>query len=339
MKKTLLIIAAALAAACTGPRELPRASASPELEAAFQTFIDSSKVIDSLHSIMIVKDGAVVGEHFFGEWTPDKPHPMFSVSKTFTSSAVGMAIAEGKMSLGDRVSDYFPDKTLPDNPCEATVKDLLTMSCGQAKEATYSVLHRDNGQMVAYLGEGVDCQGAFFAEPFVYEPGTRFVYNSLGTYMLSAMLTKATGESVLDYLTPRLFEPLGIEKPEWEADCNGISAGGWGLWLKTEDLAKMGLLLLQKGKWHGKQLIPADWVEQMGSKQISTGPEGSPSNWAYGYGFQTWRNKTEGFRADGAGGQFILVLPSKNAAVIITAWTATTQLELDLVWDLIYPYL
>ncbi|MBP5571357.1 MAG: serine hydrolase [Bacteroidales bacterium] len=339
MKRFFLFLAAAVVAACSGPRELPRAAATPELDSAFQTFLDTSKVIESLHSIMIVKDGAVVAEQFFGEWTPDRPHPMFSVSKTFTSSAVGMAIAEGKMSLDDKVADYFPDKVLAENPCEATVRDLLTMSCGQAKEATYSVLHRDNGQMVAYLGEGADCQGAFFAQPFVYEPGTHFVYNSLGTYMLSAMVTKATGESVLDYLTPRLFEPLGIDKPEWEADCLGISAGGWGLWLKTEDLAKMGLLLLQKGCWHGRQLIPADWVEQMGSKQISNGPADSSTDWVNGYGFQTWRNKTEGFRADGAGGQFILILPSKNAVVILTAWTGTTQRELDLVWEFIYPYL
>ena len=349
---TLFAISATLVA-CSGPASLPRAEASAELIEGIQTFKDSAAVKmlapttfekgDNLHSIMVVKDGAVVYEEYFGDWNAEKPHTMFSVSKTFTATAVGLAISEGKMTLKDKVADYFPDKQVEGNPCEATVEDLLMMAGGHDSDPTYKVLGRDNKNIQSVLGDGADIAAAFFAHPFVHEPGTTFRYNSLGSYILSAIVTKVTGESVLDYLTPRLFEPLGIDKPEWDADANGVSCGGWGLHLKTEDMAKMGLLMLQKGRWGRRQLVPAEWMETMGAKHIENCPPGLDpkymNDWTMGYGYQTWRNVTEGFRADGAGGQFIFVLPSKNAVVVLTAWTANTANELFLFREHIYPYL
>ena len=261
------------------------------------------------------------------------------------------ALAAAFQELQDRVADYFPDKVRPDNPCNATVEDLLMMAGGHDTDPSLEVLVFDRKAMTTSLKEGTDIASVFFSYPFVHAPGTHFCYNSLGTYLLSAIVTKVTGESVLDYLTPRLFEPLGIDKPVWDADENGVSLGGWGLSLKTEDMAKMGQLLLQRGKWNGKQLIPADWVDAMGTAHIDCAPatltpeeadaklDPALNDWRQGYGYQTWHNTHEGFRADGAGGQFILVLPEKDAVVVLTAWLSDTQIELNLIWDYLYPVL
>lgn len=365
MRKLLFVLMAGAVLACSAPtsKELPRAEASPELVAGFQTLLDSVVAsfsdptdymrIMNLHSIMVVKDGAVVLEKRFGEYIPDEPHTMFSVSKTFTSMAVGMVINEGKLSLDAPVAPFFPDKVVPGNPCSATVKDLLMMAGGHETDPTLLVMQFDRNARTSSIPDSVDIARTFFAHPFVHAPGTHFCYNSLGTYLLSSIVTKVTGESVLDYLTPRLFEPLGIDKPQWDADAEGVSLGGWGLNLRTEDMAKAGLLLLQKGKWNGRQLLPAEWVEEMGKPHVECAPANiriedaeavcgipaSENDWRQGYGYQTWCNTHEGFRADGAGGQFILVLPEKNAVVAVTAWLSDAQREMDLIWDYLYPVL
>ena len=365
MKFRLILAAAALLCACTAqpPRDLPRSEPSEQLASAFRTFNDSLQASFSnpqdymrmvnLHSIMVIKDGKVVLEQWYRGHTPDSAHIMFSVSKTFTATAVGLAIADGKMSLDDKVTDYFSDVPLPAvyNPCNATVKDLLMMAGGHDTDPTMAVLDVDARAMKSSLKEGTNVPSVFFTHPFVHEPGTHFCYNSLGTYILSYIVQKVTGECILDYLTTRIFEPLGIDKPYWEADNMGVNCGGWGLHLKTEDMAKFGQLLLQKGKWYGRQLIPAEWVEEMGKAHIECAPAQmspeeadallppSENDWRQGYGYQTWRNKVEGFRADGAGGQNIIVLPQKNAVVITTAWTSNAQRELDFVWNYIYPFL
>ena len=365
MKKALILAAAALAAiCCTRPvSDLQRGEPSPALAEGFAEFLDSVRAsmtppIDwmkavNLHSIMVVKDGKIVEEQYFGSWTADTPHAMFSVSKTFTAAAVGLAIREGKMSLDDKVADYFPDRQVEGNPCNATVEDLLKMAGGHDTDPTFKALEVDRIKGESHIKEGEEVANDFFSHPFVHEPGELFVYNSLGTYVLSAIITKVTGESVLDYLTPRLFEPLGIEKPAWEADKYGINAGGWGLSLKTCDMARMGQLLLQKGRWGRKQLIPSDWVEAMSSKHIDCAPAGvriedaericgipnEINDWCQGYCYQMWRGTHGSYRADGAGGQYILVLPEKNAVIIMTSWTGNLQNQMNLVWKLIYPNL
>lgn len=360
-----LAMAATAAIACSAPppRELPREAPSPELSAAFQVFQDSVaatmtepldyRTMVNLHSIMVLKDGNVVLEKSVdAEWPAERPHPLFSVSKTFTATAVGLAIAEGKLSLKDRVADFFPDRVLPENPCEATVEDLLMMAGGHDTDPTGLVGDIDPGTMRVVLKEDADIVQAFLSHPFVHEPGTYFCYNSLGSYMLSAIVQQVTGETVLDYLTPRLFAPLGIDRPEWEKDAAGVCCGGWGLYLKTEDLAKFGQLLLQKGRWGKKQVVPADWVETMSAWHIANRPAGmtpeqvealgipvSENDWVQGYCYQMWRNTHEGYRADGAMGQFILVLPEKNAVIVLTAKQADTQRELAFVWKYLYPAL
>ena len=324
--------------------DLPRVetpdSVAKAMEGFFQSAADDSM---DIHSVMIVKDGNVIYSHWQSEGVDSVPHVLHSVSKTFTATAVGLAIADGKMALTDKVIDYFPDKLpaeVSDNLKAMTVRDLLTMSCGHDVEPSW---RGDPDQ---------DWLTIFLAQPVVHKPGSFYLYNSLGTYMLSAIVQQVTGEKVVDYLTPRLFEPLHIDKPKWEESPQGINCGGWGLYLKTEDLAKMGQLLLQKGEWNGKQLIPAEWVAEMSKKQVESinpgtrieeaeanGMTKETSDWMQGYGYQMWRCRPGCFRADGARGQYIIVVPDKNAVIAITSNVEDLQGELNLVWNRILPVL
>ena len=315
-------------------------SVAKAMEGFFQAAADDSM---DIHSVMIVRDGSVIYSHWQSEGVDSVPHVLHSVSKTFTATAVGLAIADGKMALTDKVIDYFPDKLpaeVSDNLKAMTVRDLLTMSCGHDVEPSF----RGDPEQ--------DWATAFLAHPVVHEPGTFYLYNSLGTYMLSAIVQQVTGEKVVDYLTPRLFEPLHIDKPKWEESPQGINCGGWGLYLKTEDLAKMGQLLLQKGEWNGQQLIPAEWVAEMSKKQVESinpgtrmeeaeakGMTKETSDWMQGYGYQMWRCRPGCFRADGARGQYIIVVPDKNAVIAITSNVEDLQGELNLVWTRILPVL
>lgn len=341
---TLLLGATACTFETSGPEKLPRAVPGAEFTQASENYL---KAVDAaqqeLHSIMIVQDGKVIFEKWLGAGKEDLPHVLNSVSKTFTSAAVGMAIDEGKFRLEDKVISFFPDKlpeNVSDNLAAMTVWHLLTMTCGQPNEPSVT----DE--------EGCDWEKMFLAHPVTNEPGTHFNYNSIGTYMLSAIIQRTTGEKLIDYLTPRLFEPLGIEGATWQESPSGINIGGWGLFLKTEDLAKMGLLLLQEGKWNGKQILPADWVKEMSSKQVECthagltcdmspkDPEVAKNNdWMQGYGYQMWRCRHNAFRADGAAGQYIIVIPDKNAVVAMTARIDDMQSEINLVWEHFLPVL
>ena len=325
--------------------DLPRVE-TPEnvakaMEGFFQVAADDSM---DIHSVMIVKDGSVIYSHWQSEGVDSVPHVLHSVSKTFTATAVGLAIADGKMALTDKIVDFFPDKLpakVSDNLKAMTVRDLLTMSCGHDVEPSARNANAEQDWVTAFL-----------AHPVVHEPGTFYLYNSIGTYMLSAIVQQVTGEKIVDYLTPRLFEPLHIDKPKWEESPQGINCGGWGLYLKTEDLAKMGQLLLQKGEWNGQQLIPAEWVAEMSKKQVESinpgtrieeaeakGMTKETSDWMQGYGYQMWRCRPGCFRADGARGQYIIVVPDKNAVIAITSNVEDLQGELNLVWNRILPVL
>ena len=177
---------------------------------------------------------------------------------------------------------------------------------------------------------------AFLAHPVPFKPGTHFLYNTSATYMLSAIVQKATGMTVLDYLRPRLFEPLGIERPTWETSPQGITAGGYGLSIRTEDIARFGQLYLQKGKWQGKQLVPEAWVEAATARQTSNGSN-PKSDWDQGYGYQFWRCRHGAYRGDGAFGQYCIVLPEQDAVIAITSGVKDMQAVLNLVWDKLLP--
>ena len=242
---------------------------------AILTFIDSlEQKVDAVHSFIILKNGKQISEGWWNPYAPDVPHVMHSLSKSFTSTAIGFAVAEGLISLDDHVISFFPDQ-VPDDPSynlkQMRIRDLLTMNTGHIKEP----------RLFAVPGNWVE---TFLQAEVELTPGTHFKYNSAATYMLSAIIQKVTSEKLVDYLDPRLFQPLQIEKPEWDTSPSGINTGGWGLRIKTEDIAKLGQLYLQKGRWEGDQLLSENWVNMATSKQVSNGS--NPENdWNQGYGF------------------------------------------------------
>lgn len=324
-------------------RPLPRGKATPEMDQAFANYLQAvADHKEELHSIMVLQHGKVIEEARFA---PDTAHFMMSVSKTFTATAVGFAINEGLLHLDDKITDLFPDEVpegASDTLRRVTIRHLLTMNCGHAKDPTNAV----------WRGKVTDWVRHFLAWPQPYEPGTCYCYNSLGTYMLSAAVQKVTGQKINDYLEPRLWKPLGIAKPHWEESPQGINCGGWGLYLRTEDMARMGLCLLQGGKFAGKQVIPAEWVSQMSARQVDSAPAGLTSieveergldkesnEWLQGYGYQMWRCRKGAFRADGAAGQFILVFPDKDAVIVTTAQIGNMGEELYLIREYIEPAL
>ncbi len=292
-------------------------------------FVNELEKIDTLHSFMIVRHGKVIAEGWWSPEAADKPHVLWSLSKSFDSTAVGFAVAEGKLSVDDPVLKFFPNEA-PAEPSEnlkaMKVRDLLTMSCGHEQE-----LKIQNHNATAK---------EFLAHPVPLKPGTHFQYNTYGSYMLSAIVTKVTGQTELDYLKPRLFDPLGIENPKWDASPEGPSLGGYGLYLCTEDIAKFGQLYLQKGQWNGKQLLPASWVEQATSKQVPNEGKSHTKlgiDWNQGYGFQFWRCTHDSYRGDGRAGQLCLVIPTKDVVVAMTAEANAFQQQLNAVWEKLLP--
>lgn len=318
----------ALAADPSSSTSLPRST--PEAQgvssAALLDFIEAAdKKIDALHSFMLVRHGHVVAEGWWSPYSAESPHALYSLSKSFTSTAVGLAVAEGKLSVDDEVLKFFPDDA-PASPSRnlksMRVGDLLRMSTGHQEEPK-----RPEDRVWTKV---------FLAQPVPHKPGTHFLYNTSGTYMLSAIVQKVTGQTVLDYLRPRLFEPLGIENPTWGTSPQGVSLGGYGLSVRTEDIAKFGQLYLQKGRWNGKPVVPAAWVEAATSRQTSNGS--SPkSDWDQGYGYQFWRCRHGAYRGDGAFGQYCVVLPEQDAVIAITSGVKDMQAVLDLVWDRLLP--
>lgn len=331
---TSCFVAAAVAVAAERSTGLPRSA--PEAQgvssAAVLDFVTTAEEkINALHSFMLVRHGQVVAEGWWAPYAAELPHQMFSLSKSFTSTAVGLAIAEGKFSVEDAVLKFFPDEA-PASPGASLramrVRDLLTMSTGH---------HNEDIQGFPFNGEE-SLVKKFLALPVTHKPGTFFVYNTPATYMLSAIVQKTTGQTVLDYLQPRLFGPLGIAKPTWEASKQGVSMGGFGLSLRTEDIARFGQLYLQRGQWQGRQLVPATWVDSATSRWMSNGSNPA-SDWEQGYGFQFWRCRHGVYRGDGASGQFCVVFPELDAVLAITAGTRDMQGVLNVVWDKLLPAL
>lgn len=286
------------------------------------------------HSFMLLRHGKVIAEGWWNPYRPDLKHTMYSVSKSFTATAIGFAVSENRLSVEDKVISFFPDdlpETVSPHLAALRVRDLLSMSAGQEPDPTRFIIPADSNWVKAFL-----------ATPVIHKPGTKFLYNSLATYMLSAIIQKVTGEKVIDYLTPRLFKPLDITGIDWEIDPRGINTGGWGLRLKTEDMAKFGQLFLQKGNWKGQQVLPASWVEEASTLKVVQHPEitqakRDSSDWEQGYCYQMWRCRHNAFRADGAFGQFIVIMPDQDAVVVITGESSDLQGELNLVWKYLLP--
>lgn len=283
-----------------------------------------------VHSLMVVRRGHVVAEGWWAPYRADRPHALFSLSKSVTSTAIGLLVEDGLLALDDRVVDLLPDAApavVDERLATLRLRHLLSMSTGQARDGLEEV------------GESTGWARHILGVPVTVEPGTRFMYQTGATYLLAAIATRVTGERLLDHLTPRLLAPLGIEGATWERSPDGIDVGGFGLSMTTEDVAAFGQLYLQRGRWHGQQLVPEVWVDMATAAHVSNGDPAFPSDWTQGYGFQFWRSRHGGYRGDGAFGQLCLVLPAQDAVVAVTAGLPDMQDELDVIWETLLPAL
>ena len=283
-----------------------------------------------MHSFMLLRHGKICAEGWWNPYTPNEPHIMFSFSKSLTSTAIGFAEQEGVLSLDEKLVDLFPNQ-LPDviseNLKKATIKDLLTMSCGHETE-------------IPNLGfDTQDWISAFLNHEFKFEPGTKFHYNTTGTNMLCAILQNKTGQSLTEFLRPRLIEPLGMSNIKCAPTPNGVELGGAGYKLTTEDMALFMTFVASKGIWDGKQLLQKDWFDRATAKQIETDNREWGIDWVEGYCFQYWRCIPRNtYRADGAFGQFGIVMEDYDAVLIVTSSSANnTQALLSAVWDILIP--
>ena len=276
---------------------------SSDLFAALLRELDASKDTE-MHHFMALRHGKVICECNFAPYPKGMWHITHSMCKSITGMAIGMLIEEGKLKLDENIYDIFPDHINAFSKIfrpVITVENLLTMTSG--------VTFNESG-----IVSGNDWLGSFLNASVNGKPGTEFQYNSLNTYVLSAIVTKRTGETLTEYLTPRLFGPLGITKYYWETCPKGITKGGWGLFLCAEDMAKLGQLYLQKGKWNGQQLVSEYWIE------ISTARHLKTQNDTYGYGYQLWMEQRPGsFEYNGMLGQNVLIYPDVDMVIVTNA--------------------
>lgn len=340
----VLLSALILLPSCRDGSRLPRGEFKAA-DAFDRVFTDVWGVgTDELHSMMVIKDGKVIYERYSTGHTPEELHILWSASKTFTAAAVGFAEQDGLLSVEDKVVSFFSAEELPANPSpwlsQITVRDLLTMSSG---------LQCDDYNHKARRGELGDWAVASLAAPMVFEPGSRFDYNSMDSYLLSVIVSRVCGKAVDEYLAEKLFAPLGITKWEWDRSPQGYNAGGWGLYLRLEDFAKMGQFMLQRGEWNGRQLLSREWFDRAMSPQIMQYKgmdvseewieEHRDDEWNRGYGYQLWCCTHGAYRLDGAWGQFSIIIPSKNAVVTAFMHSGHTGVFLRSVWDNIYDNL
>ena len=274
--------------------------------------MDLQAFVEKVSTIGVL--GVKVSQHneLIGEWHSEGEcrRNVYSVTKSFTSCAVGFAVQEGLLSLDEKLTDVFAED-LPENPCEnlkkATVRDLLTMHLGQ-KSASLMGAQRP-------LYEEDNWVKLSLSIPFEYEPGTHFVYNNVGPYLAGMLVQRRAGCDLISYLTPRLFSHLGIKRPTWEMDPLGNSFGAGGLFLTLSEMHKLGLFYLNKGAWNGKQLLSAEWIEESTRQYAPDAP----------YAYLFWRGKYNSFRADGKYGQFSIVLPDYDAVISVVSECRKTE--------------
>jgi CubicO group peptidase (beta-lactamase class C family) len=287
-----------------------------------------------LHSLMVLRHGMVVAEGWWKPYGPQHLHTLFSLSKSFTSSAIGFAVTEGLLSEDDTVISFFPDDLpleVSPNLARMRVRDLLSMSSGHSDDTLGPQIWATPGNWVRNI----------LAQPVPFEPGTHFVYNTGATFMLSAIIQIITNQNLLAYLEPQLLQPLGIEGATWESNPDGIAFGGFGMNARTEDIAKFGQLYLQKGVWNDQQILPESWIDQATRSHIDNGDHSSNSglgnDWGVGYGYQFWRCRHGAYRGDGAFGQYCVVMPEQDAVIVMTAGMADMAAGLNLVWAHLLP--
>ena len=280
------------------------------------------------HGFIMSRYGKVIAEAYWKPFAADQIHTLYSLSKSFTSTAVGMAIQEGHLKLTDKIHTFFPD-TLPDaksdNLLKIEVRHVLNMATGHVKD-TMGIMRN---------ATDVPWSKTFLAQPVEKEPGTHFLYNTGATYILSAIVSKLVGMTLQEYLKTRLYDPLGIKGTEWEMSPEGYNVAGYGLRVSTRDIIRFGNLYLNNGKLNDKQLVTADWVKDATSSHIQSTPTGG--DWGEGYGYQFWRCTHNFYRGDGAHGQYCIVMPQHGIVIAINSESASMQKQMDLIWQFILP--
>lgn len=313
-------------------RDAPPSAAGVDARglSAFLDALDAHPAIRP-HGLVVLRDGMRIAAGWWTPYSAERRQLVYSLSKSFTSTAVGLARAEGLLDLDATVLSYFPEldaEIVDPRSRRMTVRNLAAMSSGHTA---------DTIDLVLALGPD-DPVRTFLLLPPEEEPGTVFAYNQLCTYTLAAIVQRLTGASLVDYLRPRLFDPLGIGEVAWIEHPAGRDIGFSGLHTTTEAVARLGELYRRGGLWGDRRLLEADWVEQATRRWIATPPVPGGPDWGLGYGFQFWMSQ-HGFRGDGAFGQFCVVVPESGLVVAITAETPDAQAVLTPLWELLLPAL
>lgn len=292
--------------------------------------LDADPQLDP-HALIVVRHGAVIASAQWEPYALDRPQLVYSLSKSFTTTAAGFAVAEGLLDLDRPAADYFPeyaDSVAPESR-GILVRHLASMATGHL-----------NDMIVAFAMDPEHPIRAFLATPPEREPGSVFTYNQLATYTLAAIIQRGSGVRLSEYLRPRLLEPLGIAPVGWQQEPVDVELGFSGLFATPEAVAKLGQLYLAGGVWNGQRLLPESWVHEATSKHVDNAAPGgltqADSDWEQGYGFQFWMAR-HGYRGDGAFGQYCIVLPEHDAVVAITSQTVDMQDVLNRVWKHLLP--
>lgn len=299
-----------------------------------------------MDAVMVIQNDRILGLHRF---TEDILHNVYSVSKTYTATGIGMAVEEGLLSLDDKPCDFFRDilpSTVDPRWEKVTLRHLITMTSGHGKAFLMADERKMlRGEVSRDIDEDMKKEWLRFAftKPMEYEPGEQFCYGNLAPYVAGRMLEKATGMTMLDYLYKKMWEPLHIEKPRWDTDTNGHTFPASYLFLDIVDMITLGQIYLGKGEFQGKRFFSEEWANEVMSVHVSSNvicPSGCARDETAGYGYYMWKNQAaEGFRAYGREGQFVIILPEHNAVVATQAMHHNVQDVLDLVWEYILPQL
>ena len=303
------------------PRSTPEEQGVPSK--ALVALFDSLHALPltDMHAVVVMRHGKVIGEMYPKPYAPEYRHTMYSCSKTFVGIAVGLAIEDNRLRLDDRVAAIFPE-LLPDSVskdlADMTVRHLLTMASGVKPD--WNMRSRGKEWIRTFLSKPVEA------------PGTKYAYDSMVSYMLAAVVQKVTGKKLTEYLQERVFTPMNVTEWAWEESPEGVNTGGWGVHIQPESLAKFGQLILNEGRWEGKQLVPAEWIREMCKKHRETGRE------VYGYHIWHCGGHDGAVRADGALGQYVISVLDKDMVVVMTEATlGNGRDQRRLIWDVLLP--
>lgn len=286
-----------------------------------------------MRGFILLRHGKTAAERYWEPYTAEDKNWVYSLSKSFTSTAVGFAFDDGLLHPDDLALSFFPEidpSSCSENARKMRLRDLLSMTSGHADDPSVKVM----------FSPPSDWEKLFFQLPVPKEPGTYYVYNSAASYILSSVVARVTKMKTLDFLTDRLFDPLGFSDVAGDSTPGGVFTGGWGLMVRLEDLAKLGQLYLDGGVWNGKRILSGEWVQMASAVQSDNGAPhraNEPPDWRQGYGFQFWRCRHNCFRGDGAAGQYCIIMPDYGAVLALMSETPDMQEILDIVWDVLLP--